>query len=121
MQNNIAVPILASLNIAQSAVFYRDLGFEVNIIGDYAVARREAVELHFWECNDPYISENTACYIRVTNVDEWFAEFEQRGIVKPQHGIQNREWGMREFYVIDNSGNLLKFGQTIEKILTSNN
>jgi len=73
----IAVPVLASLNIDKTVKFYQEkLGFPR--IGyqdkDYAVVARDKIEIHFWKCNNKIHPENTSCYIRVKGVDELYEE-----------------------------------------------
>ena len=117
-QNDIAIPVLASLSIAQSAAFYEKLGFDVITFPDYAIARRETLEIHFWLCDDPKVCENTSCYIRVSDVDSLYAEYAANNLTSIKFGApQEKPWGLKEFYIIDNCGNLLKFGQIIGELL----
>lgn len=106
-----AIPVLASLSITDSVAFYTQrLGFAVVFEqSDYAILRREGAELHFWLCSQRQVAENTSCYLRVENTQALFEEFLGKGLnVQPP---SEREWGMKELYVIDPHGNLLKFGQ----------
>ena len=54
---------------------------------------------------------NSSCYLDTLDVDALYAEFIVNGVKATP--LANREWGRREFYVIDSSGNLLHFGQRI--------
>ncbi|MDO7874568.1 hypothetical protein Q5H93_07480 [Hymenobacter sp. ASUV-10] len=36
------------------------------------------------------------------------------GLLRPGHALAVRPWGMREFYILDPDGNLLKFGEPVE-------
>jgi catechol 2,3-dioxygenase-like lactoylglutathione lyase family enzyme len=106
----VAIPILASLNLEETLAFYRDhLGFTGHRHGDYAVLRRDAIELHFWLATDRIHPEHTACYIRGAQVPALHAEFAQRGIANLSP-FEDRPWGLREFHLIDPHGNLLRFG-----------
>jgi catechol 2,3-dioxygenase-like lactoylglutathione lyase family enzyme len=105
------VPVLASLDFDETERFYtRHLGFSVTFRGDdYLMLHRQGCELHFWRCADRHIAENTSCYLRGP-VDALHAEFTSTGL-----GVdspQDRTWGMREMYVWDPHGNLLKFGES---------
>ncbi|WP_439595516.1 bleomycin resistance protein [Falsiroseomonas sp.] len=106
------IPILASLDLAETLAFYRDqLGFTGETYGDYAIARRQAMELHFWLCKDRIHPEHTACYIRGGQVPALHAEFAARGVP----GLSDfalRPWNMHEFHLHDPHGNLLRFGCT---------
>lgn len=106
-----SIPVLASLSIDESVQFYSyRLGFSVLLQQpEYAILQREAAELHFWLCRERHIAENTSCYVRVGNTQALYEEFLAKGLnVQPP---AEREWGMKELYVIDPHGNLLKFGQ----------
>jgi catechol 2,3-dioxygenase-like lactoylglutathione lyase family enzyme len=108
-----ACPLFASADIARSVAWYRDrLGFTVDRDRpDYGIVRRDMVEVHFWPCGDRHIAENTSAYFRVEDVDGLYAEMagasEGGSVTVPR----DREWGMREFYVRDPDGNLLRFGR----------
>jgi len=110
-----AIPVLASLDFAESVAFYGALGFEtLGLHDDYALVRRGAMELHFWACPDRAIAEATSCYLNVGAVDalhaEWRAAMPENGrIATPE----DKPWGMREFAVWDPHGNLLRVGQVI--------
>jgi len=79
----IAVPVLASLNIDKTVQFYQTkLGF--NRVGykdeNYAVVCRDQIEIHFWKCNDKIHPEHTSCYIRVIDVDGLYKEMQAAGV-----------------------------------------
>ncbi|KAB7763189.1 bleomycin resistance protein [Xanthomonas maliensis] len=117
-----AIPTLPSRAIAQTVAFYRRLGFA----GDahphdpgYAILTRGEVELHFFA--HPELDPATCyagCYLRVADVAPLYAAMSQAGL--PTHGIPrcdplaDKPWGMREFAIVDDSGNLLRIGQAID-------
>ena len=112
MESNLAIPILPTLNIHQTAHFYKHaLGFEVQNDISYAIARREGIEIHFQRCNNVAVCENSACYIRVLDADLLYSQFFRKGVIHPECHIETKSWGMREFAVIDNMGNTLWFGE----------
>lgn len=122
MPSDQAIPILVSRDITKSVDFYQNLGFEstypVDSTADYAILHRGSLEIHLSFFPDIVPSESyLACYLRVTQVDELFQEFQALGM--PTEGIprlgclEDKPWGMREFYIIDPDGNLLKIGQII--------
>lgn len=104
------IPILASLDIAETVTFYRDqLGFRGEAMGDYAIVRRDAMELHFWLAQDRIHPEHTACYIRGGQVPALFEEFSARHV--PGLSVfEVKPWDMLEIAVLDPHGNLLRFG-----------
>ncbi len=105
------IPVLASLDIAESAAFYtKQLGFAVLYQqAGYLIVKRDDMELHFWKTEDRQFSENTSCYIRGGQVGTLHAEFAARGVPRVSP-FEVRPWNMKEFYVHDPHGNLLKFG-----------
>jgi catechol 2,3-dioxygenase-like lactoylglutathione lyase family enzyme len=105
------IPILASLNIAQTRDFYvGQLGFSGTYEEDnYLIVRRNEMEIHFWLAKDRIHPENTSCYIRGGQVPALHAEFSTRGVP----GLSDfavRPWNMKEFFIHDPHGNLLRFG-----------
>lgn len=105
------VPILASLNLDETLAFYVDkLGFvQLAHLHDYAIVGRDGAEIHFFDCKERHIAENTACYVRASSTDALYKEFTGRGVdLKPP---EVRPWGMKELHVVDPHGNLLKFGE----------
>ncbi|MBX9572065.1 MAG: VOC family protein [Candidatus Obscuribacterales bacterium] len=113
VRTEIAIPVLASLELKETADYYsRFLGFTVEVIGDtYAIATRGDIEIHFWLCAERHIAENTSCYVRLKDVDAMWRQFVEAGL--KIEAPSDRPWGMRELYVIDPHGNLIKFGQRI--------
>jgi catechol 2,3-dioxygenase-like lactoylglutathione lyase family enzyme len=106
----VAIPVLASLNLQETLDFYRDwLGFAGHAYSDYAVLRRDAMELHFWLAADRIHPEHTSCYIRGAGVPALHAEFSARGVPRLSP-FEPKPWGLREFHLIDPHGNLLRFG-----------
>ena len=111
-----AIPVLASLDTDETIAFYTDfLGFVVEGDEDYLIAKRDHMEIHFWLTTDPEIPKNTSTYIRGGQIVALYDEFSAR------HGLRIsdfavREWNMKEFYVWDQHGNLLKFGAAPEEI-----
>ena len=107
-------PLLASADIAASVAWYRDkLGFNIgNLFPDhgYAILWRDDIEIHLWKCDDPKIAEMTSAYIRPDDIDAIHAEMQGAGEGGRISEVVDRDWGMREFYVWDPDGNLLKFG-----------
>jgi len=111
----VAEPVLASLDILKTVDFYQQkLGFDRVGWKDehYAIVHRDDITLHFWKCNDKIHPENTSCYIRVQQVDELYKELKPKGVVHPKAPLADQPWGMREFAITDNDGNLIRFGQS---------
>ena len=111
------IPILASLDIGETRDFYVGrLGFTEGYRSpDYLIVKRDAMELHFWRTDNRAFPENTACYIRGGQVPALYEEFKARGVEKLSD-FAVRPWDMKEFYIHDPHGNLLKFGCAPQEI-----
>lgn len=108
-----AHPILPAQDMDVTEAFYRHLGFlSQGRWGGYMILRRDGIELHFWQCDDRKLAENSSCYLRTNDADALYESFgaPPGGKIIPP---EDRAWGMREFYVMDPNGNLLRFGQLI--------
>ena len=105
------IPVLASLDIAETRDFYVErLGFSSDYAdGDYLIVRRDDMEIHFWKADDRRFPENTSCYIRGGQVPMLYEEFKRCGVPKLSPFLV-KPWNMKEFYVHDPHGNLLRFG-----------
>lgn len=107
------IPILASLDLAETEAFYREaMGFDdAANYGDYLLLKHGEFELHFWLTTDRSVCEATACYIRGGGVPALFEAFKDRPFGKGRlSAFEVRPWNMREFHVHDPHGNLLRFG-----------
>jgi catechol 2,3-dioxygenase-like lactoylglutathione lyase family enzyme len=110
------IPVLASLDIAETAAFYvGKLGFAEHYRdGDYLIVRRDRMEIHFWRTDDRSFPENTSCYIRGGQVSALHKEFRASGVPRLSP-FEVRPWNMKEFYIHDPHGNLLRFGMAPEE------
>lgn len=110
-----AIPILASLNTAETVKFYTEkLGFAFHADWDgYLIFTKDGLDLHFWPTDDPAIPKATGCYFNVTEVDALFEEYKKQGVIHPEGALKDMEWGMRQFSILDNNGNIIHFGQDI--------
>jgi catechol 2,3-dioxygenase-like lactoylglutathione lyase family enzyme len=119
--NDLAIPILPSRSLPSTLVFYGRLGFEGEILGEgdtYAILTRGDLEIHFFLHTELVPAESwVVCYLRVADVEPLYKAFLAAGL--PQRGIprmdaiENKPWGMREFAVVDEDGNLLRVGQVL--------
>ena len=103
-----------------SAQFYRDkLGFSITFEwGDpveYVVTNREeTVSIHFsrWQ-GESARQAGVSMYIFVHDVNALYEEFQQKS-VDIHNPIGTRDYGMRDFDILDPDGNMLCFGTAIE-------
>ncbi len=108
------IPVLPSADIDATLAFYRDrLGFAGEALGDYAIVRRDAMELHFQLARGS--AAQASCYIRGGQVPALFAEFSTRH-VPGLTAFEVKPWNMKEFAVTDPHGNLLRFGCAPQEI-----
>ncbi len=122
LNHDCAIPVLPARNLQETVEFYQNLGFETHFDpesqGDYAIMTYGSLELHFSLLPEIIPSESYAeCYLRVNQVDELYRKFQAQSLPIagiPRMGpLENKPWGMREFYIVDPSGNLLKIGQVL--------
>lgn len=119
-EQDMSIPVLPSRSLTRTIAFYERLGFEGELLanGTYAILTRGALELHFF----PHPALDPAqcyagAYMRVAAVDPLHAAFAPQGL--PARGIprlervEDKPWGLREFALIDEDGNLVKFGQVL--------
>lgn len=57
------------------------------------------------------VRSSAMAYIQVAGVDELHAELQGRGV--PTSGLADRDYGMRDFEVVDPFGNRIAFGQPL--------
>ena len=117
-----AVPIMPSRNLRETLEFYLRLGFELRgappeTYGYLIVGRGPMIELHFWESPDVNpLTTDHSCYVRVADADALHAEWEAVGVPSdPRTGSRlmppcDTDYGMREFALVDQSGNLVRVG-----------
>lgn len=113
-----AIPILPSPDIKATRGFYRDrLGFAVvgPDMDTYLIVRRDEMELHFWLTEDRNLPKASSCYIRGGQVPALHAEYSARD-VEGLTPFEVRPWNMKEFYIHDPHGNLLRFGCAPEEV-----
>ena len=109
-----ACPQLPAADVGKAAAWYRDkLGFAIRRLypaHGFAIVGRDDVEIHLWTCRERRIAESTSAYFRVDDIDGLHAALAAANDGGTLGEVADREWGMREFYVTDPDGNLLKFG-----------
>lgn len=123
MRTERAEPILPSRDLAETRRFYERLGFDA-WFGDrapwaYEILSRGHLVVHFYADSalDP-LHNPTSCYWRVKDADRLYSEFAAYGL--PAEGIprltrpHNAPWGMREFTLVDPSGNLVRIGHDLD-------
>ena len=119
-----AVPILPSRNLDETFEFYSRLGFQLQGAPiekyRYLIIGRGSIELHFWDAPDvDPLTTDASCYIRVEDTDALHREWKEVGIQSdPATGSRlmppvDTDYGMREFALVDQSGNLVRVGSPL--------
>ncbi len=115
-------PILPSRNLDETRAFYGRLGFTAWFHGrswpDYEIVSRGQLVVHFFA--EPGLAadqNNAGCYWRVTDADEFYRVC--AAVTPTSEGIprlttpMDQPWGMREFTLVDPSGNLVRVGHDL--------
>jgi catechol 2,3-dioxygenase-like lactoylglutathione lyase family enzyme len=122
MRSERSEPILPSRSLDETRAFYKNLGFVSWHNGrgpwEYEIFSRGHLVVHFFLESGLIPGENdTSCYLRVRDADQLYEEFTKLDL--PKVGIPrlnppaDQPWGMREFTVVDPSGNLLRIGHDL--------
>ena len=108
-----ALPVLPVDEIKGATAFYRDvLAFELAFdMGDYAGVSRGPVELHL-DATAP-VTGPVSASIDTIGVDALYKQIEPRGVVKPDERLETKPWGLRQFSVLDPSGNRITFAERV--------
>jgi catechol 2,3-dioxygenase-like lactoylglutathione lyase family enzyme len=118
------VPILPSRNLRETLWFYERLGFENRGAPpeqwNYLILGRDGIELHFYAApeTDP-LATAAQCYVRVADAQALHDEWKRAGVpTDPATGSRlmppvDTEYGLREFALVDPSGNLVRVGSRL--------
>ncbi|MFC4554712.1 bleomycin resistance protein [Georgenia faecalis] len=119
-----AVPILPSPDLAKTLAFYTRLGFEnrgaPHEEWDYLIVGRGDVVLHFITVPDvDPLATAGSCYVYVDDADVVHEQWRRAGVeADPATGSRleqptDTSYGMREFALVDASGNLVRVGSPL--------
>jgi catechol 2,3-dioxygenase-like lactoylglutathione lyase family enzyme len=125
------IPALPTRDVAKAVDFYRErFGFDVlHHDGGFAVLCRDEAVLHLWEASDEswrergsndrpvrsgaesFIAGTASCRIVASDVDQLFSEYQAKDVLHPvsRDGVDDTDFGTREFATLDLDGNLLTF------------
>jgi catechol 2,3-dioxygenase-like lactoylglutathione lyase family enzyme len=129
------IPAMPVRDAAAAVDFYRDrLGFQVlHHDGGFAVMARDEAVLHLWQASDEswkerdslerpvrsgaesFIAGTASCRILVAGVDELYEELRGSDVLHPvsKDGVDDTDFGTREFATLDLDGNLVTFFQWV--------
>ncbi|MFI8456992.1 bleomycin resistance protein [Kitasatospora sp. NPDC085464] len=116
-----AVPVLPSRDLGETSEFYSRLGFEERGRWDgedgYLIVVRGTLELHFR--HDPDVDPLAtagSCYLQVRDADALHRDWARLGVPTDRAtgsrltSPVDTAYRMREFALVDRSGNLLRIG-----------
>lgn len=122
MRTERSEPILPARSLDETRTFYEKLGFTPWFRGrgefEYEIVSRGHLVVHFFAEHGLTPGDNeTSCYWRVKDADQFYEEWAALGL--PSEGIPrltapvDQPWGMREFTLVDPSGNLMRVGHDL--------
>ncbi len=127
-----AIPAMPVRDMTAAVAFYRDrLGSEVlHHDGGFAVLGRDEAVVHLWESSDEswrdrddaatkpvcsgaesFIAGTASFRVQVYGVDELYDELSSADVLHPvsKDGVDDTDFGTREFATLDLDGNLVTF------------
>jgi catechol 2,3-dioxygenase-like lactoylglutathione lyase family enzyme len=115
-----AIPALAVSDVPRAVAFFADvLGFNAALVqDDYGIARRDAVEVHFWAATgpegsgaEPRLAGTTSCRVQVDGITALYEQCRARQVIHPNGELHEQPWGTREFTILDPDRNAVTFFQ----------
>jgi catechol 2,3-dioxygenase-like lactoylglutathione lyase family enzyme len=105
-------PELPVAELQTSLDYYRQkLGFDVAMqMPDYAIVERDDIAIHLFQASGHNVP--VAIHIFTQDLETLEAELQSRGARIAQK-IARKPWGNRDFRVIDDSGNVIKFTEPL--------
>jgi catechol 2,3-dioxygenase-like lactoylglutathione lyase family enzyme len=132
------IPAMPVRDMPSAVDYYRDrLGFEVlHHDGGFAVLGRDEAVVHLWESSDEswreredaaqkpvcsgaesFIAGTASFRVQVTGVDDLFDEMQKADVLHSvsKRGVDDTDFGTREFATLDLDGNLVTFFQWVRE------
>jgi hypothetical protein len=119
-----AVPILPSRDLRETLAFYERIGFENRRAPpeewDYLIIGRGGIQLHFIAAPDvDPLTTAASCFVYVEDADRLYDEWRAIGVAGDRatgsrlQAPMDTDYRMREFALVDTSGNLLRVGSPL--------
>ncbi|MEP7165741.1 MAG: hypothetical protein ABI741_13660 [Ferruginibacter sp.] len=103
-------PILQAINLSETNLFYKNkLKFLTYYYGNYLIVKKEGIEIHFVECKNPKNFIPSGCCIFDNNLEDLYAKYSSMDMIGPAGNLKNNPRGKKEFFIVDNNGNELRF------------
>ena len=98
--------------------YVNKLGFEVYGSADYdgyLMLRKDTIQIHFFEFKELIPKENYGqVYLRTDTIDKLYQSLLANKVaIHPNGKLQTKNWGQKEFSLLDPDSNLLTFGQEV--------
>jgi len=109
-------PFIGAKNFEISRMFYRDLGFQEQTLGDYmSVFKTENISFYLQDADVEDWLNNTMVFLEVDDVDRYWKELSALNLTDKYKGVKltpicTDYWG-RECFLHDPSGILWHFGE----------
>lgn len=102
--------IPAGPDFAAAKRFFQDLGFVVRWEnGGCAGMALGGAAFILQDFHDPHVQGNLMMFVKVDDLDAWWAHLQQSGVLARYDGVRAKEptdfpWGQREVHLIDPAG-----------------
>lgn len=107
-----AIPVLPAFNIADTINFFeKKLGFEATNYGNYAVLKYKSTEIHLYMNTNSTNPINAGCLVLVDNIEDLYTSYCAKGLIDLAGKLTYKPWGMKEFMIVDNNHNRIRFGE----------
>jgi hypothetical protein len=130
--SNFAIPLLPCVSMKETLEFYQNIGSQITYQqkapNNYIGLKLKGVELHFFGMKQIKPDANfSSCYLVVDNIDVFYnlcrdglkklyGKVPMKGIPRINQIKDMPTYGVRQFIIVDPSGNYLRVGQPISKI-----
>jgi len=107
-----AIPVLPAANITETINFYEaKLGFTGMNYGNYAVLKFKNTEIHLSMMTAKSGLLQNSCLILVENIEDMYTRYCAKGLIGLKGKLTDKPWGLKEFSIMDNNNNLVRFGE----------
>lgn len=105
-----AAPVLPAIDLSETNLFYRNkLKFLTHHYGNYLIVKKDNIEIHFASIRDPKKFIASSCCLFDDNIEDLYSKFSSMDLIGPLGELKDNARGKKEFCIVDNNGNELKF------------
>jgi len=107
-----AIPVLPAKNMRDTIDFYeRKLGFKGFNFGNYAIIKSDFAEIHFCLITAKNKLQPASCFIYTDDVEDLYTKMAEKDLLYPKGQINDLKFGKKEFSIMDNNENIIRFGE----------